>query len=46
MVKEIIVKERVTTLDDLLKRRLSMIEDPKDLKEVLGLKIDEVKNLF
>lgn len=46
MVKEIIQKEYVTTFDDLIKRRLSLLEDPKDLKDVLGLPVNEVRSLF
>lgn len=46
MVKEIISKEYVTTFDDLIKRRLSMLENPNDLKDVMGLPLAEVKNLF
>jgi glycerol-3-phosphate dehydrogenase len=46
MVKEIIVKERVTTLDDLLKRRLSIIEEPKNLQSVMGVPLSEINQLL
>jgi glycerol-3-phosphate dehydrogenase len=46
MVKEIIQKEKVTTFEDLIQRRLSMVEDPKTLNSVMGLPVDEVKNLL
>jgi glycerol-3-phosphate dehydrogenase len=46
MVKEIINKEYVTTFDDLIRRRLSLLEEPQVLQNVMGLSIEEVKNLF
>lgn len=45
MVKEIIIKEKVTTFDDLVKRRLSLLEEPGDLKDVMGLPLEAVKDL-
>ena len=46
LVKEIIAKEYVTTLDDLTKRRLSLLEDTDKLQNVMGLPLDEVKSLL
>ncbi len=46
MVKEIIATERVTTFEDLVKRRLSLLEDPHHLKDVMGIPVEEVRNLF
>lgn len=46
MVKEIIRQERVTTFDDLVKRRLSLLEDPHHMTDVMGLPLDEVRSLF
>jgi glycerol-3-phosphate dehydrogenase len=46
LVKEIIKRERVTTFDDLIKRRLSLTEEPSKLKNVLGLPVHEVKDLL
>ncbi len=46
MVKEIIQKERVTTFDDLIKRRLSLLEETSDLTNVMGLPVQEIRSLF
>lgn len=46
LVKQIIKREKVTTFEDLIKRRLSILEDPHNLKDVMGLPVDEVKALF
>lgn len=46
MIKKIIATERVTTFDDLVKRRLSLLEDPHHLKDVMGVPVDEVRALF
>lgn len=46
MVKEIIQKERVTTFEDLIERRLSILEDADHLKDVMGLPVADVKALF
>lgn len=46
MVKEIIKSERVTTFDDLVKRRLSLLENPQELKDVMGIPVEEIKALF
>lgn len=46
MVKQIIRTEKVTTFDDLIKRRLSILEEVSELKDVLGLPVNEVKALF
>jgi glycerol-3-phosphate dehydrogenase len=46
MVKEIIHQERVTTFDDLIRRRLSLLEEPHELKNVMGLPLLAVESLF
>lgn len=46
MIKEIIRTEHVTTFDDLVKRRLSMLEDPHHIKNVMGIPVEEVRALF
>ena len=46
MIKKIIQTEHVTTFEDLVKRRLSMLEDPHHLKDVMGIPVEEVKALF
>ena len=46
MIKKIIQTEHVTTFEDLVKRRLSLLEDPHHLKDVMGIPVEEVKALF
>lgn len=46
MVKQIIKTEKVTTFEDLIKRRLSILEEVNELKDVLGLPVSDVKALF
>ena len=46
MIKQIIIQEKVTTFDDLIKRRLSLVEEPHLLKDVMGVPINDVKALF
>lgn len=46
MVKLIIKTEKVTTFEDLVKRRLSLLEDPQLMKDVMGIDAQEIKNLF
>lgn len=46
LVKKIIATEKVTTFEDLTKRRLSLLEDPHHLKTVMGLPLEEIKSLF
>lgn len=46
MVKDIIRFERVTTYEDLVMRRLSLVEAPKDLKSIMGIPAEEIKKLF
>lgn len=46
MVKKIIKTEYVTTFEDLVKRRLSLLDDPHHLKDVMGIPVEEVKALF
>lgn len=46
MVKEIIRREKVTTFEDLIKRRLSLLEEPEKITDVMGLSVKEVKALL
>jgi glycerol-3-phosphate dehydrogenase len=46
LVKEIIKRERVTTFEDLIKRRLSLLEEPQKLQSVMGLPVNEVRALI
>jgi glycerol-3-phosphate dehydrogenase len=46
LVKKIIAQENVTTFEDLVQRRLSMVEDPASLKDVMGIPVGEIKTLF
>ena len=46
LMKKIIATEDVTTFEDLIKRRLSMVEEPQDLKTIMGLPIEAVKALL
>jgi len=46
MIKQIIKQEHVTTFEDLVKRRLSLLDEPQHLKNVMGIPVDEVKALF
>lgn len=46
MVKKIIATEKVTTFEDLIKRRLSLLEDPHQMKDVMGIPVKEVQALF
>lgn len=46
MIKQIIATERVTTFDDLVKRRLSILEETHHLKDVMGVPVSDVKALF
>lgn len=46
LVKEIIEKEYVTTFEDLVQRRLSILECPKSLTHVMGIPVEEIKKLF
>lgn len=46
LVKQIIATEYVTSFEDLVKRRLSIVEDTSTLKDVMGLPVEEVKSLF
>jgi glycerol-3-phosphate dehydrogenase len=46
LVQKIIQTERARTFDDLIKRRLSMIEEPSMLREVMGLPVETVKSMF
>lgn len=46
LVKRIMKEERVTTFEDLVKRRLSLLEDPHHLTHIMGLPVADVKALF
>ena len=46
LVKKIIKTEKVTTFEDLIKRRLSILEDPAEIKSVMGIPVHEVRALF
>ncbi|HXH30209.1 MAG TPA: glycerol-3-phosphate dehydrogenase/oxidase [Bacteriovoracaceae bacterium] len=46
MVKKIISVERVTTFEDLVKRRLSLLEDPDSLQDVLGIPLEVVRSVL
>lgn len=46
MVKKIIRTEKVTTFEDLVTRRLSIVEELSQLKDVMGIPVEEVKALF
>lgn len=46
LLKKIVQTEEVTTFDDLVKRRLSLLEDPATLTSVMGIPINEVKALL
>lgn len=46
LVKKIIATEKVTTFEDLVKRRLSLLEDPHHMKDVMGIPVEQIKALF
>ncbi len=46
LITRIIKDERVTTFEDLVKRRLSILEDPHHLTNVMGIPVADVKALF
>lgn len=46
MLEKIIATEKVTTFEDLVKRRLSMVEDISEIKSVLGIPVEEVRAFF
>jgi glycerol-3-phosphate dehydrogenase len=46
LLRQIIEHEKVVTFDDLIKRRLSMLEEPSQLKDVMGLPVEEVRAYF
>ena len=46
MVKKIIKTEKVRTFDDLVTRRLSLLDDPHHLTNVMGIPVEEVQALF
>lgn len=46
LLKKIIIEEKVKTIDDLIKRRLSIIQDTKSLPDVMGLPLKEVQDVL
>jgi glycerol-3-phosphate dehydrogenase len=46
LVKKIIQSEKVKTLDDLIKRRLSIIESTDQAHQIMGIPLEEIKSLF
>jgi glycerol-3-phosphate dehydrogenase len=46
LLEKIIKTEKVSTFDDLIRRRLSLVEEPRDLSHVMGLPLEEVKAYF
>jgi hypothetical protein len=46
LLNKIIVDEKVCTLEDLVKRRLSMIQDTKNLQDIMGLSLNEIQNMI
>lgn len=46
MIKQIMDQEKVTTFEDLIKRRLSLLEETSQIKDVMGIPVEDVKNLF
>lgn len=46
MVKKIIQTEYVTTFEDLIHRRLSILDDPHHIKDVMGLPVEDIRRLF
>lgn len=46
MLQKIIKTEFVTTFEDLVHRRLSMLEEPKSLTDVMGIPVEDVKALL
>lgn len=46
LLKKIIAQEQVTNFDDLVRRRLSLVEEPQNLHSVLGVPAEEVRKLF
>jgi glycerol-3-phosphate dehydrogenase len=46
MIKKIIETEKVVTFEDLVSRRLSLLENPQQIKDVMGIPADQVRALF
>lgn len=46
LLERIIKNEYVTTYDDLIRRRLSIVDEPDHLKDVMGLPVEMVKGYF
>lgn len=46
MIKKIIETEKVVTFEDLVSRRLSLLENPHQMKDVMGIPADQVRALF
>jgi hypothetical protein len=46
LVKKIIKQEQVKSFEDLIKRRLSMIEKHDELNSIMGIPVEKIKALF
>jgi len=46
LIEQIIKLEQVTTFEDLIKRRLSILDELQDIKDVMGVPVEAVKKLF
>jgi len=46
LIKKIINDEYVTTYEDLVKRRLSLLDEAQDLESIKGIPSDEIKSLL
>lgn len=46
LLKKIIKEEKVTTFEDLVQRRLSLLENPDEIKEIDGISAADVRSLF
>ena len=46
LIKKIIAEEKVVTFEDLMHRRLSVLENLETLSEFQGIKISDIKKLF
>ncbi len=46
LLQKIIKKEQVKTMDDLIKRRLSLLEEPDQIKEISGIPIQVIQDYF
>lgn len=46
LIKKVIAREYVTTFEDLIKRRLSLLEETQDLQSINGIPVAEIKSLL